>query len=891
MLIAVALLLASTAVPAQLALSPEQRLALEALAPGTPGSLPPPTADDPAAARRGSGPTAIPLAPGGATPPPEPRITGGDTLVVSGRLREGFDPLEAGRFAADPNRNRLVGSRSYELDKDGRLALAGIGTIALAGLTAAEAEIRLEAEPLLAPLDMAVTLLPLTPTGAAALRPFGYDLFAVDNDAFRAESWLAAAPPRDYELGPGDVLRVQFFGAENYQVDLPVSPEGIINLPKIGPEEIAGLWFGNARELIERRVASQLVGTRAAVSLGRLRSVRVFVVGDVKRPGAYDVSSLARVTNVLFAAGGISEVGSLRAVQLKRGGRLVRTLDLYGLLLRGDTRNDARLEHGDVVLVPPAGPQVAVSGEVRRPAIYELSGEQRLADVLALAGGLQATADRRRVQLERIDPRGSRRLESVSLVDDGGTLALADGDVVRVLPVLADVQGTVTVDGHVARPGSVEWRPGLRASTLLPDASALLPRADLAYVLVRRERGADRRTEVLSVDLAAAQAAPGSAADLALEPRDRVTVFELGVARSAAIEAILREIELQATSDEPFAGVRVGGNVRAPGTYPLEPGMRLSRLVRAGGGLNPSAYGAAAELTRYSVGSDGERGTQLIDVDLAAALAGDPAADIELRPYDVLTIKEVPAWEERVEVEIAGEVRFPGRYPVRRGETLAAVLERAGGLTDLAFAEGSVFTRRFLQEREAKQLEMLRARLESDLAALAIQRANRPDAKADEAMGVGNSLLEQLKGTTAAGRLVIDLPAVLAHRGDLDYDIEVRDGDSLVIPPRSQEVTVLGEVQYATSHRYDPDLARDGYIALSGGTTARADEGRIYIVRANGAVIAAGKGFTRGRRDVQPGDTIVVPLATDRLPKLAQWSSITQIIYNLAIAVAAVNSF
>jgi protein involved in polysaccharide export with SLBB domain len=578
----------------------------------------------------------------------------------------------------------------------------------------------------------------------------------------------------------------------------------------------------------------------------------------------------------------------MRRIQHKRGGRLLQTLDLYALLLHGDTSNDSRLEHGDVVLVPPAGPQVAISGEVRRPAIYELGAKRTVDEAFTLSGGLQATADRRRVQVERIDPAGARRLITVDVAAGGASaLSLVDGDVLRVPAVLPEVQGAILIEGHVARSGSFEWVDGLRITTLLPDAAALLPRADLQYVLVRREQGNDRRTEVISVDLAAAQSAPGSASDLVLQPGDRVTVFELGVARSAAIDAILRELDLQSSSDQPFAGVRVSGNVRAPGTYPLEAGMRISRLVRAGGGLNPSAYGTTAELARYAVGADGERQTALFEVDLAAALRGDPLADLELRPYDVLTVKETPAWEDRVEIEIAGEVRFPGRYPVRRGETLAAVLERAGGLTGLAFPDGSVFTRRFLVDREARQLEVLRTRLESDIAALAVQRANEPGGKADEAFGIGQSLLAQLKSTVPTGRLVIDLSSVIANPGDLRFDIELRDGDRLVVPPRSQEVTVLGEVQYSTSHRYDPSLGRDAYIGLSGGVTARADTGRIYVVRANGAVVT-GRGA--GRR-IEPGDSIVVPLATDRLPRLAQWSSITQIIFNLAVAVAAVNSF
>lgn len=881
--------LAAAAGGAQTSLTPQQLEAIGGLSPDTArallggNSIPAPEA----APRDRGKQVALPVKPADQVDQ-VPRIAGGDTIVVTAARRASLRPEDLERFDADPNRTRLVGSQPFVLNAQGVLSLPGIADIPLAGLSAAEAEVRLEAEALLAPLDLSVSLLPVLPTGAAALKPFGYGLFESGTESFGTEPVGPAAVTGDYRLGPGDSLRVQFFGGENYQVELLISAEGTVSLPKIGPESLSGLSFAEARQRLEQRVSERLIGTRASVTMGRLKTIRVFAVGDVKQPGAFDVTGTARITNVVFAAGGISEVGSLRRVQLKRNGRLLHTLDLYALLLNGNTGNDVQLENGDVVLVPPVGALVTVDGEVKRPAIYELGNDDTLAGVLRLAGGLQPTADRKRVQVERIGNDGVRSLETVNLeASDEAKVKVAAGDVVRVPAVLDEVEGAVLVEGHVTRPGAYEVVPGMRITALLPTAQSLKPRADLNYVLIRRETGADRRTRVLSADLQAAQANPGSAADLAIEAGDRITVFELGVARSAAVDAILRELELQATREKPLQAVRINGNVRAPGTYPLEEGMTVHGLVRAGGGLNASAHGTAAELARYPVNAEGERTTELVTIDLGAAVRGDPGADVRLQPYDVLTVQEIPAWEDSVDVEITGEVRFPGRYPVRRGETLASVVARAGGLTELAFPAGSVFTRQLLVERESRQLEQLRKRVETDLATLAVQRANQPDARVEEAWGVGQSLLDQLRSTTPTGRLVIDLNAVLANPGNLDQDIELRDGDRLLVPPRSQEVTVVGEVQYPTSHRHDPGMDRNSYIELSGGYGPRADERRTYVVRANGAVVAGG----RGSREVAPGDTIVVPLATDRLPALMQWSSVTQILYNLAIAVAAVNSF
>ncbi len=888
-LLATLAMLATAAAGAQPALTPQQ---IEAL-----GSIPPDVArtlleggnmQAPVQLQTRPQRASAPAVPAPPAAPVTPRIAAGDTIVVTGVPRANLAPVERTRFEADPNRARLIGSRPFVLDARGVLALPGIADVALAGLSAEEAEVRLEAETLLAPLDLTVRLLPLLPTGAAALKPFGYTLFDAGLEAFGGDSAAAAAVPRDYVLGPGDGLRFQFFGTDNYQTELVISAEGMINLPKIGPEAVAGLAFGQARERLEKRVAEQLIGTRATVTMGRLKTIRVFVVGDVKRPGAYDLGGAARITHALFASGGITEVGSLRRVQLKRQGDLLNTLDLYALLLAGDTTNDAQLQTDDVVLVPPVGDLVTVHGEVKRPAVYELRNDRSLGGVLQLAGGLQAAADRARLQVEHIGTDGVRSLETVdATLADAAARRVTNGDVIRVPAVLAELRGAVLLDGHVTRPGAYELAPGMRISVLLPTADFLKPRADLHYVLIRRETGTDRRTEVLSVDLAQAQLQPGSEADPALVAGDRVTVFELGVARTAAIDAVLKELELQATREQPFQAVRLSGNVRAPGTYPLEEGMTVRGLLRAGGGLDPSAYRAAAELARYPVNEVGERTSELLTIDLAAAIRGEADADVRLRPYDVLTVKEIPAWEKSVDVELTGEVRFPGRYPVRRGETLASVVARAGGLTDLAFPAGSVFTRQMLVEREKRQLEMMRQRLETDLAALAVQRANQPDARVEEAWGVGQSLLGQLRDTLPTGRLVIDLADVLARPGDLQHDIELRDGDRLLVPARSQEVTVVGEVQYPTSHRFDGKVERDDYVALSGGFGPRADEGRTYVVRANGAVVVGG----RAGRHIEPGDTIVVPLATDRLPALAQWTSVTQILYNLAIAVAAVNSF
>src|SRR5690606_15504022 len=348
---------------------------------------------------------------------------------------------------------------------------------------------------------------------------------------------------------------------------------------------------------------------------------------------------------------------------------------------------------------------------------------------------------------------------------------------------------------------------------------------------------------VVSADLEAAWAAPQSRANIVLQPRDTVYVFNLDVGRQHIVRPILEEMRAQAPPRAPEAVVRIGGRVRAPGEYPLEPGMRISDLLRAGGGMSASAYATEAELTRYSVVNGEYRQTELVTVDLAALLAGDATADIAIEPYDFLNIKEVPRWRGNQTVVLRGEVTFPGRYPIRQGEKLSSVLERAGGLTDVAFPEGSVVTRLELRKREQEQLEVLALRIERDLATISVSDPGNADA-----INVGQSLINQLRSAVTTGRLVVRLDALLA--GDERADITLRDGDELFVPQRSEEVTVLGEVQYPTSHVYRPEFSRRDYLTRSGGFTSRADEKRTYVVRANGEVVVdnGGAWFRRNGR-------------------------------------------
>ena len=788
--------------------------------------------------------------------------------------------------------DRVRARNPYQLDAGGTLRLPGFAPVMLASLDEDQATHRLRAIPALLKLEVKLTKLPVRKSGVAGLKPFGYDLFKDSSASFAPVTDVPV--PADYVVGPGDQIIVQLFGGQNRTLRLTVSRDGRINFPELGPLNVGGQSFVRVSADIEQRVERQMIGVRASVSMGDTRSIRVFVMGEANRPGSYTVSGLGTITSALYAAGGLKPFGSLRDIQLKRAGAVVRRMDLYDLLLRGDTSDDAKLLSGDVIFIPPVSATVAVDGEVHRPAIYEIKAETTVAEIVKLAGGMTAEADGGRAALVRVNEDRQRVVVDVPLASARGQgEVLRNGDSLRLLRLRPTLDKGVTVEGHVFNPSPVAWRDGLRVADVITSIDDLRPNADIHYVLIRRELPPDRRVVILSADLAAALRAPDSPKNVALMPRDRVIVFDVEAGREQMLKPILEEMRRQSRIDLPSEVIRIDGRVKARGDYPLEQDMRVSDLLRAGGGLQDAAYGVKAELTRYRI-ADGTRTTQLVEVDLAAILRGDETADILLQPFDFLNVKEVPEWSEQEQVTLLGEVRFPGVYPIQRGETLRSVLDRAGGLTSLAFPSGSVFTRLELKEREQQQIDRLGERMQGDLAVMAMQAAAANQGQAGQALTVGQSLLGQLKSAKAVGRLVIDLNAVIESPMRSPVDVVLREGDQLIIPKQKQEVTVIGEVQNTTSHFYREDLSRDDYISLSGGVTRKADDDRIYVVRADGSVVSnENVGWFRrsGQVAMRPGDTVVVPLDTERMPALPLWQAVTGILYNLAIAAAAVNSF
>ena len=765
------------------------------------------------------------------------------------------------------------------------------------------------------------------------LKPYGYDLFVGSPTTFAPVTEIPI--PNDYTLGPGDVLRVQLWGKENQQLELPVSRDGTISFPQSGPQAVAGLTFDQARQQIKRRVSEQYIGVQASVSLGELRSMRVFVLGEARNAGSYTVSSLSTITNALYVSGGIKRTGSLRKIQHKRDGKLVGELDLYDLLLAGDTSDDNRLQPGDVIFIPPVGDRVGIDGEVYRPALYELKNDTNLQELVNLAGGLTPQAYPQLVRIERNNDDFLRIIAEANLTTPKGRQAkVKPGDRIEVASI-SDITGQyVEVKGAATRPGRYAWVPGMRVSSVIQSLdNDLLREADKRYAAIVRTDPETDTVSVLNLRLREALDNPGGENDILLQEKDQFLIFadegkvsaksqdqsdtmtkrsasdngastrannlsgtnsEEGnevdysrFSREALFAPVLQRLKAQAKPGAPQQTIQVTGPVRYPGEYPLPASRQVSDAIYVAGGLKDSASLYTAELARFGVDEEGTGETRIISLNLEAVMKGQASAALKSR--DRLLIKSIPEFAQAKTIELDGEVRYPGQYTIRNGETLRDVIERAGGLTDNAFPEGAIFTREKLRQLEAQRLREAEERLQGDLIGIQLEGDDFGGQNAERTQQV-QDLLEDVQDSRPVGRMVINLAAVV---GSDDYQpIRLQDGDTLTVPTIPQAVSVFGEVQFPTSHLHSEGLTVDDYLERSGGPTRQADEERVYVVKADGSVMLPEKSRWFGGRSQQlaPGDTIIVPIDVDRLNQLELWSNVSQIVYQMALGAAAVGN-
>ena len=749
---------------------------------------------------------------------------------------------------------------------------------------------------------------------------YGQDLFNSEISTFAPTD--NSPVPSSYRLGVGDNLTIQLFGKENEEFNLQIGRTGDVSFPRLGSITLSGLSFEDARDLIKTRVSQQLIGVDAVVSMGRLRAINIFMAGEVAAPGAYSVSALTTVTQALFQAGGVTEIGSLRAIEVRRNNEAIASFDSYELLMRGNSSGDIRLTSGDVVYVPPFQAEVDVTGAVKRPMVYELLGGETAETVIAMAGSFSRTAFPASTLLVRTsDDQGLGVARTIDLTSERGrATTIKSGDVLSV-PEIGDlISNSVSLKGAVTRPGNYGWYSGQRVSDLIGDSRRDLDLdADLNVGMIIRQKNALRDVEVIDFQPAAVILTPKSELDPLLHEFDEVLIFSLVTAdlldaaeaeaetdadvnkttvnvtmpddvevvedkitaRGELLEPVISKLRSQARENEPVQLLSVSGAVRAPGTYPLTNYSTISSLISAAGGLTDSAFLQVAELRRLTENLNGEVTSRYIDINLRPE---NNDRRLIMQSRDHLTIRNIPDWSPTDEIVIEGEVTFPGRYRIRQNETIADVVNRAGGLTPDASPEAAIFTRESLAIAEAEQAAQFTREIQTTFATRLLTEETTSQSMSDV-----NEVIEALKATEGVGRLLIDLPSALS--GDLNANIVVLDGDRLIVPQVSNTVTVIGEVKRARTHTFQDELSLEDYIDLSAGFTRRADEGGIYIVKGNGSVVNLERNlwkFTSNNAGLDPGDTIVVPINTQYKESLASWREITQIFYQSIVSIAAV---
>lgn len=635
---------------------------------------------------------------------------------------------------------------------------------------------------------------------------FGLDLFAQSTTLFDPN----AAGPVDasYRLGPGDQLVLILTGDVEEAYTLDVTREGFVVVPVVGQIPVSSLTLGDLDAMLRKRLSRVYSGIgstiRFSVSVARLRSNQVFVVGDVKQPGSYRISSAGTALSALYAAGGPTDRGSLRGIEIRRRGSAAQKFDVYNYLVRGDASGDVRLENGDVLFVPPHGPRVRLHGGVLRPATYELRSGETLDDLIKTAGGFTDDASRRSVRVERILPPAQRTAEgsdrivldvAVPGASDGRALAavrLEAGDVVDVPMVANRVRRRITVRGNVWQPGTQGITDGESLTQALQNAGGLKPDTYLGRVLISRLKSDSTREQLRATlrDLTGATVEP-----LTLREDDEITVYSLTEFRAPRF-------------------VAVSGAVVRAGQYPYRDGMTLRDLVLAAGGLHPSAALRDVEVARLpSTRADGMIATTFrapIDSSYVATASVAPSSnEVPLQPYDNVLVFRQPDWQLQQTVVITGEVQYPGVYSLRtKTERLSDVIERAGGLTTSAYAGGITFNR-----AEGGQ-----------------------------------------------GRVGIDLPSVLKNRTDHDNLLLIA-GDSVHVPRFNALVTIAGAVNSPLAVPYEAGKSLEHYIRAAGGIAADGDAKRVWVQQANGKVDSRHRAavlFTSSPTPT-PGSRVFVP--------------------------------
>ncbi|MDB4254261.1 SLBB domain-containing protein [Gammaproteobacteria bacterium] len=776
------------------------------------------------------------------------------------------------------------------------------------------------------------------------LKRYGLDLFKKKISTF-APTDDAPVPP-NYRLGVGDQIVIYLFGTDNRSLKLQVERNGAINFPQIGPIQISGLSFDDAANLIQKTVTNKFIGVEAFVSMGKLKAMNIFMAGEIKVPGAYSLSGLSTITQAIYQAGGITDIGSLRKIQVLRSGELIATFDAYDLLMRGDSSKDIRLKSGDVVFVPSYSGLVKVHGEVKRPMMYEINDETTVKDAISMAGGYTEAAFYTATLTSNASIIDVSQVKNINILTDSDmNVIMQNADELNIQISGEELFNSIQLIGALNRPGNYGWKEGMRVSEVLSNIRRdLHQNADLNFSLIVRNKNAIREISTHSFSISELVNNQGSAYDPVLYEFDQILIFskeynisddvngelsqfesvsrfneedynrsaleypmpnknfaqkdnnfsamskadkeldqreessEYVNSRQELLKPIIEKLKNQSGINEQRQLVSISGGVHFPGVYPLFEKATLNDLINAAGGTLDSAYLEAVEVRRLKASPDG-----VVPVFLENSLT-DKSTNFALKSRDHITVRENSKWSEVNNVEITGAVRFPGNYIINDGDKLSEIIQRAGGLLDRSFPQGSYFTRESIAANEKlRAIEYARQIRQVYSSQLLTEETS------SSSIAEVNAVATLLESVKTDGRLVIDLEEILS--GDSNSDILLEGGDSLYIPSNISTVTVIGEVNKPTTMSFTSSFRTEDYINNAGGFTPRANAEDIYIIKGNGSVVVLNKSlfsFGRSMPEFAPGDTLVVPLKASYKDNLSLWTEVTQVIYQSLVSLAAV---
>ena len=760
--------------------------------------------------------------------------------------------------------------------------------------------------------------------------------------------------PDNYIISTGDMLAVHIYGDRDEKYELEVANDGTVDIEYLGPIHLAGKSYKEAKNTLKNSLKHHFKMSSFKVSLSRYSSIQVTLIGDVKYPGIYNLSSFSTAKDLLIVSKGVRDSASVRDISIKRSGKTIAKLDFYDLLFNAKNVGGTLLKHGDIVVVKKAQKLVSIDGYVNNSAIFELKGKESLAKLIEYAGGMKASASKRHIKVDRYTKNSIFETYSISY-SKAKNFTMQDGDKVFIYQLDASAEKTINVYGNIIRPGSYRLTKGLDLTQFLQEKikhgakEFFLPETYFEYGIIKSyAKGLSYETKSFNL-----QKIIAGEETLKLYPQDELYIFSKSDVHSSEYITTKGEVLIQEGKLRFFEGmtirdaihgagidgvlddkisvttintpnrmpsttfyslkkdgdtrlslydevqvydyykthflqpITIKGEVVNPTTVFYEQNMNLEKLLNAGGGTTIEAFLQKLEIVRYYIDENNNRRKKLLRVDLNKI----DAKSFKLQAYDEVTVYKIPNWGEKKTVTLKGEVRFPGVYTVSNGEKISSVIERAGGFTKEAFIEGAVFTRESIRLQQSSNYNRALLKVKRELAIYNAMPANsKKSVGASAASDTLNEVILEAQKYEPLGRVSINLDRDLESFKKGQFDLVLKDQDTLSIPSQIDTVTVFGEVFNSTSFVYNSKLDAEAYIKMASGLSRSADAESIYIIHADGRSELLSRGWFSASVTIQKGDTIVVPLYIKETNKLEVWDSVSRIFASFAITVATINT-